>query len=313
MLMFVLRRLLSGVVLVVVVSSATFFLAHLAVGDPTIGLLGSSATPDQMAALAHKIGTDRPLITQYLDWASQAVTGQFGDSWRNFQPVSTQIALKLPVTLSTVTFAILLTAVFGALLGIVTGLRPGSVIDRVLQWVSVVLFALPGFWVALILVIAFAVNLKWFPAVGYVQPSASVGSWLNSLILPAVSLALGAIVMVSSQLRTALVEVSQQDYVRTLRSRGLSSTRVTVHMVRNAAPASLTVLALMFVGLLGGAVVVEQIFALPGIGALTTQASQNGDIPILLGVTVVTVAFVVVVNLVLDLLLGWLNPKARQS
>lgn len=313
MLQFVIRRVISGIILVAVVSSATFFLAHLAIGDPTIGLLGSSATQDQMASLAAKIGTDRPLIVQFFDWAGHAITGDLGDSWRNFQSVSSQIGLKLPVTLSIVTFAILLTAVFGALLGIATGLRPGTLVDRALQWLSVILFALPGFWVALVLVITFAVNLKWFPAVGYVQPGASLSGWLRSLALPGISLALGAVVMVASQLRNALVETSQLDYVRTLRSRGLSNGRVTLHMVRNAAPTSLTVLALMFVGLLGGAVVVEQIFALPGIGALTTASSQNGDIPILLGITVVTVAFVVVVNLVLDLLLGWINPKARQS
>lgn len=313
MLQFILRRVISGVILVAVVSTATFFMAHLAIGDPTVGLLGASATPAQMATLAEKIGTDQPLITQYLHWASNAVTGNFGDSWRNFQPVSTQIGLKLPVTLSVVTFAILLTALFGALLGITTGLRPGTMIDRALQWLSVILFALPGFWVALVLVITFAVQLKWFPAIGYVQPQVSLGGWFRSLVLPGVSLALGAVVMVASQLRNALVETSQQDYVRTLRSRGLSSARVTLHMVRNAAPVSLTILALMFVGLLGGAVVVERIFALPGIGDLTTSSSQNGDIPILLGITVVTVAFVVLVNLVLDLVLGWINPKARLS
>ncbi|MGN6427771.1 ABC transporter permease [uncultured Leifsonia sp.] len=311
MIRFTIKRLISGVILLVAVSIGTFFLAHLAIGDPTAGLLGSSATPAQQAALAAKIGTDRPLLVQFWDWGSHAIVGDFGDSWRNFQPVNAQIAIKLPVTLSVVTAATLLSALFGGVFGILAGLRPGSVLDKIIKAASVILFALPGFWVSLVLVIWFAVNLKWFPAVGYVQPAVSVEGWLRSITLPAIALSLGAIVMIAEQLRNAIISANNQDYVRTLRSRGLSQPRVVVHLVRNAAPASLTVLALMFVGLLGGAIVVEQIFSLPGIGALTSGSSQNGDIPILLGITVITVIFVVVVNFVLDVVLGWINPKAR--
>ena len=311
MLRFTLKRLLSGIVLLLIVSTGTFFLAHLAIGDPTVGLLGNSATAAQQEALAHKIGIDRPLPTQFLDWGIHALTGDFGVSWRNFQPVNEQIMLKLPVTLSVVTFAIVLSAVFGALFGVLAGLNPGSAIDRTVKGASVVLFALPGFWVSLVLVIWFAVNLKWFPAVGYIQPSVSPGGWIRSITLPAVSLALGAVVMIAEQLRNALINVGTQDYVRTLRSRGLGRGRVVVHMLRNAAPSSLTVLALMFVGLLGGAIVVEQVFALPGIGAMTNGSSQNGDIPVLLGITVISVIFVVAVNFALDVVLGWINPKAR--
>lgn len=311
MLRFTLKRLLSGIVLLLIVSTGTFFLAHLAIGDPTVGLLGNSATAAQQEALAHKIGIDRPLPTQFFDWGINALTGDFGVSWRNFQPVNEQIMLKLPVTLSVVTFAIILSAIFGALSGVLAGLNPGSAIDRIVKGASVVLFALPGFWVSLVLVIWFAVNLKWFPAVGYIQPTVSPGGWMRSITLPAVSLALGAVVMIAEQLRNALINVNTQDYVRTLRSRGLSQGRVIVHMLRNAAPSSLTILALMFVGLLGGAIVVEQVFALPGIGAMTNGSSQNGDIPILLGITIISVIFVVAVNFALDVVLGWINPKAR--
>ncbi|WP_295127836.1 ABC transporter permease, partial [uncultured Leifsonia sp.] len=268
MIRFTVKRLVSGVILLLAVSIGTFFLAHAAIGDPTAGLLGSSATPAQQAALAAKIGTDRPLLVQFWDWGSHAIVGDFGDSWRNFQPVNAQIAIKLPVTLSVVTAATLLSALFGGLFGVLAGLRPGSVLDKVIKAASVILFALPGFWVSLVLVIWFAVNLKWFPAVGYVQPQVSVDGWLRSITLPAVALSLGAIVMIAEQLRNAIISTDNQDFVRTLRSRGLSQRRVVVHLVRNAAPASLTVLALMFVGLLGGAIVVEQIFSLPGIGAL---------------------------------------------
>ncbi|MDQ4214567.1 ABC transporter permease [Microbacterium capsulatum] len=311
MLLFTAKRLLSGVVLLVAVSVATFFLAHLAIKDPTAALLGTTATPAQQAALATKIGIDRPLIVQFWDWFSHLVTGDFGTSWRNFQPVGAQLAIKIPVTLSVVTFATLLTAVLGIAFGMITGLRPGTWFDRILKGVSVVLFALPGFWVSLVLVLWFAVQLKWFPAVGYVQPAQSLDGWIRSLTLPAISLALGGVVAVSEQLRNAVIAQSRQDWVRTLRSRGLSPARVNLHILRNASPAALTVIALMFVGLLSGAIVVEQIFSLPGIGMLTNQSSQNGDIPMLLGITVVSIVFVVIVNLVLDLVLGWINPKVR--
>ncbi|MFD5654984.1 ABC transporter permease [Streptomyces sp. NPDC127039] len=312
MIRFTIRRLLSGVVLLLVVSSATFFLAHLAIGDPTAGLLGNNATPAQRAALHERLGLDRPLFTQFWDWFSHAVRGDFGTSWRNFQPVSDQIALRVPVTLSVVLAATLLAAVVGLAVGIATGLRPGGVLARVLKLASVVLFALPGFWVSLMLVMTFAVRLKWFPAVGYVPLTQSPSAWLSSITLPSVALALAAIVMIAEQLRNGFLEVGRQDFVRTLRARGLSSRRVTLHVLRNASPAALTVLAVMFVGLLGGAIVVEIIFNLPGIGSLTQSASQIGDIPILLGLTAVTVVFVVLINFLLDLVLGWINPKVRE-
>lgn len=313
MLLFTAKRLLSGIVLLVVVSIGTFFLAHLAIKDPTAALLGTTASPAQQAALAAKIGLDRPLLVQFWDWFSHVLVFDFGVSWRNFQPVGGQLAIKIPVTLSVVTFATLITAVLGIAFGMITGLRPGTWFDRIIKGLSVVLFALPGFWVSLVLVMWFAVQLKWFPAVGYVTPGQSIDGWIRSMTLPAVSLALGGIVAVSEQLRNAVIAQSRQDWVRTLRSRGLSPARVNLHILRNASPAALTVIALMFVGLLSGAIVVEQIFSLPGIGMLTNQSSQNGDIPMLLGITVVSIVFVVVINLLLDLVLGWINPKVRVS
>lgn len=311
MLIFIAKRLISGVILLLVVSVATFFLAHAAIGDPTVGLLGSSATAAQQEALAAQIGTDRPLLVQFADWFGRLLAFDLGDSWRNFQPVADQVFLRLPVTLSVVTFAIVLTAVFGAMFGVLAGLRPGTWIDKSVKGAAVVLFALPGFWVSLVLVIWFAVQLKWFPAVGYVAPATSLDGWLRSITLPAVSLALGAIVMVAEQLRNAIIAVNGLDFVRTLRSRGLSEPRVITHLLRASAPPALTVLAVMFVALLSGAVVVESIFSLSGIGTLTLGSSQNGDIPMLLGVTVIAVVFVVLVNLVLDIVLGWINPKVR--
>lgn len=311
MLQFTMKRLLSGLLLLLFLSVGTFFLAHLAIGDPTSGLLGQDATEAQQAALREKIGYNRPLLVQFWDWFTHLLRGDFGVSWSSFQSVNDLLAIRLPVTLSVVTFAIILAALLGAIVGIVAGRHPDSLLDRVFKLAAVVLFALPGFWMSLVLVMWFAIQLRWFPAVGYVDPRVSVGGWLASITLPAVSLALGAMVMVAEQLRNGYVSVSGQDFVRTLRSRGLSEPRVALHILRNACPSALTVLALMFVGLIGGAIVVEVIFALPGIGNLTNSAAQIGDIPVILGLTVVSVVFVVIVNFLLDLVLGWVNPKAR--
>ncbi|WP_110588441.1 ABC transporter permease [Microbacterium suaedae] len=313
MLLFTMKRMLSGIVLLVVVSIATFFLAHAAIADPTASLLGSTASPAQQAALAEKIGLDRPLVVQFGEWFAGLITLDFGESWRNFRSVGDQLAVKVPVTLSVISLATLITAIVGVAFGLAAGLRPGSWIDRVTKAASVVFFALPGFWVSLVLVLWFAVQLSWFPAVGYVPADQSVGGWLRSITLPAVSLALAGVVAVAEQLRNAVLETRRQDWVRTLRSRGLSTARVTAHVLRNSAPAALTVIALMFVGLLSGAIVVEAIFSLPGIGQLTYASSQNGDIPMLLGITVVSIVFVVLVNFLLDLALGWINPKVRVS
>lgn len=310
---FTLKRLAGGLFLLFVIASASFFLAHLAIGDPTPGLLGNNATEVQRAALREDLGLERPLLSQYWDWLTSALRGDFGTSWRNYRPVTEQLALRLPVTLSVVAVSMLIAGVVGVAVGILSGINPDGKLDRTLKLGAVVLFALPGFWVSLILVMWFAIELKWFPAVGFVYPDESFTGWLKSITLPSISLALAAIVMIAEQLRNGIVEVNNQDFVRTLRARGLPNRRVLTHVVRNASPAALTVLALMFVGLLGGAIVVEIIFNLPGIGSLTQDASQIGDIPILLGLAVVTIIFVVIINLLLDLILGWINPKARVS
>lgn len=311
MIPFVLKRLLFGVVLLFVVASGTFFLAHAAIPNPALGLLGSNATADAVQTLTAKIGADRPILVQYQEWLVHLFQGDFGTSWKNGLPIGKTLGIRFPITLSLVIASVALSAVLGAVLGTAAGLRPHSWIDKAVKAGSVILFALPGFWVAVALVMLFAVQLKWFPAIGYVSPTESLQGWLRSITLPAVSLALGAIVMIAEQLRNGIIHADSQDYARTLRSRGLPFWRVALHLLRNSAPASLTVLALMFVGLLSGAIIVEQIFGIKGLGELTQSASQNGDIPTLLGVTVLTVVFVVIVNLLLDIVLGWINPKVR--
>lgn len=311
MLEFIARRIIAGILLLIAVSVGTFFIAHAAISDPTVALLGMTATADQQEALARELGLNRPLVEQFWDWARGMVVGDFGLSWRNSQPVGPQLAQRIPVTVSVVSFSMLISAVFGMTFGLIAGLNPNSVFDKVVKGLTVVLFALPGFWLSLVLIIVFAIHLRWFPAVGYVAPGTSFGGWVRSISLPAVALSLGSIVMIAEQLRNQVIAVSKQDYVRTLRSRGLSAFRVNMHILRNASPAALTVIAIMFASLLSGAIVVEAIFNLPGLGQFTQSSAQIGDIPVLLGITFVSVVFVVLVYIVLDIVLGWINPKVR--
>jgi len=219
----------------------------------------------------------------------------------------------LPVSLSVVIAAVVLTAVVSVALGVVAAVR-GGWLDKVLQTISIVAFAVPNFLVGIILSLVFAVQLKMFPALGYVSPSDDPGQWLASITLPAFALAIGAIGTVATQTRGSMIDVLQKDFIRTLRSRGLPSRSILIkHALRNAAPASLTVLSLQFIALLGGAVIIEKVFALTGVGNRAASAAGQGDVPVVLGVVVVMVVLVVIVNLLVDILLGFLNPKVRAS
>ncbi|MFE5123883.1 ABC transporter permease [Streptomyces sp. NPDC056669] len=313
MLAFLIRRIAAGAALVVVVATATFLLLNLTGTDVARNILGETATRSAVTAKSHELGLDQPLVERYWHWAEQALRGDLGSSWFTGAPVNQSLVDTLPVTLSIVLAGLLLAAVLSVALGTAAALRGGWV-DRVVQFAAVLGTAVPSFLIALVLAVTLAVQLGWLPATGYVAIDASVIEWLRSIILPAVSLAVAATAATAMQVRGALMDVLRADYVRTLRSRGLSTRSVVFrHALRNAAPPALTVLALQFIGLISGAVVVEKVFGLPGIGTLANSAAVRGDAPVLLGTVVVTVSIVVAVNLLLDIVYGWLNPKVRVS
>jgi peptide/nickel transport system permease protein len=308
---FVLRRLAAGVVLVAVITTVTFFLLYLSGGNIARRILGQQATAETVRQKAHELGLDRPVLTQFGSWVSQAVHGNLGSSWFTGQTVSNAITSRLSVTLSLVIGATVVSAVVAVVLGIVAATRRGWA-DRVVQVLSVLGFAIPGFLVALGLVTLFAIDLHWFKPTGYTAFSASPSAWLSSIALPVIALSLGSIAGVAGQIRGSVIDALRQDYVRTLRSRGLSEARVVgKHVLRNAAGPALSVLAVQFVGLLGGAVIVEQVFAIPGLGQVAVGATGQGDIPLVMGLVLATALIVVVLNLIVDLLQGWLNPKVR--
>ncbi|ADI12827.1 binding-protein-dependent transport systems inner membrane component [Streptomyces bingchenggensis BCW-1] len=313
MLVFLFRRIAAGAVLVVVVATATFLLLNLTGTDVARNVLGETASRSAVTAKSHELGLDQPLVERYWHWVEQAAQGNLGSSWFTGDSVNQSLMDTLPVTLSVVLTGLLIAAVLSVALGAAAALRGGWV-DRAVQFAAVLGTAVPSFLIALVLVVTLAVQLGWLPATGYVALGTSATDWFRSIILPAVSLAVAATAATAMQVRGAMIDVLRADFVRTLRSRGLSTRSVVFkHALRNAAPPALTVIALQFIGLISGAVVVEKVFGLPGIGTLANSAAVRGDAPVLLGTVVVTVGIVVAVNLLLDIAYGWLNPKVRVS
>ena len=313
MLSFIIRRVVSGVVLVAVISAVAFLLLYAGGGDIARRILGENATAETVAKKTEELGLNRPLLTQYTDWLTSALTGNLGRSWFTGELVSVSVANRLAVTLSLVIGATLISAVIAIVIGVLAA-RRGGAIDGTVQFLSLVGFAVPGFLIALVLVLVFAVNLHWFKATGYVPIATSFSGWLASVTLPIVALSIGAIASVAVQVRGSVIDATSRDYVRTLRARGLSERSVIYkHVLRNAGGPALAVLALQFVGLLGGAVVVEQIFAIPGMGQLSVRSTSLGDIPVVMGLVITFAILVVVVNLLIDLAQAALNPKVRLS
>ncbi len=313
MITFILRRLASGVILLFVVCAVAYALLFANGSSIARNIVGDQATEAQVAAKEAELGLDQPLPLRFIDWVGSAITGDLGRSW--FGPITVGDALttRLPVTLALIGVAMLLVTVLATLIGTTAAVRRGWV-DRVVQIGAVIGDAIPGFVLAVVLATVFAIQLGIFPAVSTIAPGAGPEAWIASLTLPVIAIVLNYVTASAQQIRSAVIQQRDRDFVRTLRSRGLGESEILIrHVLRAAAPAGLTVLSLQFVGLLGGAVILERIFALPGIGQLAVTSTVTGDIPIVMGVVLYTVVIVVIVNLVVDLINGWLNPKVRVS
>ncbi|GAA1994157.1 ABC transporter permease [Microbacterium pumilum] len=313
MLVFILRRLLSGVILIAVISFLAYVLLYAAGGDIPRRILGENATAETVAKKAEELGLDRPLLAQYWDWVTSIFTGDLGRSWFSGELVTVSVANRIAVTLSIVIGATLVSAIISVVVGVLAA-RRGGAIDGSVQVFSLIGFAIPGFLIALLLVLVFAINLGWFKATGYIPLTTSVSGWLSSVTLPIIALSIGAIAVVTQQVRGSVIDAMSRDYVRTLRSRGLSANSVVYrHVLRNAGGPALAVLAVQFIGLLGGSVIVEQVFAIPGMGQLSVRATTLGDIPVVMGLVIAFAVIVIIVNLLIDLAQAALNPKVRLS
>ena len=308
-----LRVVVSIAVTLFGLMALTFFIGRMLPLDPVAAILGDNATQEAYEAMRAQLGLDQPIWSQYLGWLGHAVTGDLGSSWFTGQAVTTAISTRVTVTLSLVIGATIISAIVAVVLGVWAAVRRGWA-DKLVQLVSILGFAIPGFLIALGLVTVFAINLRWFKPTGYVNLTDSFSGWIATVTLPIIALAIGGIAGVAQQVRGSVIDALRQDYVRTLRSRGLPANRIVFqHVLRNAGGPALAVLAVQFIGLLGGAVIVEQIFAIPGLGQVAVTATTQGDIPLVMGLVLITAIIVVIVNLLIDLLQGWLNPKVRLS
>ncbi|GGE84207.1 ABC transporter permease [Mycetocola zhadangensis] len=313
MVTFILKRIGSGLVVLAAISCLTFFLLYFSSTNIARNILGEYATPEQVAAKQAELGLDQPIFSRFLAWVAEALTGNFGTSWFTNESVVQAISNRLPVTLALVVTSIVIIAILSTLIGVAAAVKRGW-IDRAVQIAAVIGDAIPNFVLAIVFVTIFAIQLGFFPATSSIQPGADGGAWVASLTLPVIALVISGLTSGAQQVRSAVIKQLEKDYVRTLRSRGISEGVILFkHVLRSAAPAGLTVLSLQFIGMLGGVVIIEQIFALPGMGALAVQSTTLGDTPLVMGVVLYTVIIVILVNLLVDLANGWLNPKVRVS
>ncbi len=307
------RRLLLSLPLLLVVVTTTFLLVALIPGDIARTIVGPTGTQEQYEALRHSLGLDQGLLTRYLDWVGGLLHGDLGTSLLSKQPVTKLLDDRLGATFSLVIGSTLVAGVVGVALGVAAALRTGA-LGKAVDAVSLVGLAIPNFFLGLLLIAWFAVALPLFPATGYVDPSASIGDWLRSLVLPVLTLAVPGIAIVAKQTRDGMREVLAQPFVTTLRACGFSRRSIIYkHALRSAAIPVVTVLGVVFVGALSGTVLVESVFAIPGLGGLAVQATTQHDLPLIQGVAVYFTLIVIAVNLLVDLVYGWLDPRVRVS
>jgi peptide/nickel transport system permease protein len=305
------RRLALSVPLLVIVPTVTFTLVALIPGDLARTILGTDASQAQYQQLRRSLGLDEPLDARYWQWLARAVRGNLGTSLSWQQSVTSLLDGRLPVTLSLVIGSTAVTVVAGAGLGTLAALRADA-LGKVVDAIALAGLAIPNFFLGLLLVAWFAVTLRLFPATGYVPLSQSPVGWLHSLVLPVITLAMPGIALIAKQTRDAMREVLRRPFIRTLRAAGLPRRSVIgKHALRNAAIPLVTVTGLIFTASLSGTVVVESVFALPGLGGLAIQATSQHDLPLIQGVAVYFTAIVICVNLLVDLTYSWLDPRVR--
>ena len=309
-----LRRLLVSIPLLGVVSFLVFSLIVLVPGDPAVALAGPEPTPEAIQAVRTSLGLDDPFLVQYWHWLTDALHGDLGVSLFTSQTVWSSIISRLPTTLSLAGFALLMAIVLGVAVGSVAGLRPGTWIDRVATTTASVGVAVPYFWVGMILVLLLSIDHPVLPAVGYVPLSEDPVEWLRHLVLPGTALALAPAAVIARQTRAAVAQVMSEDYVRTAKAKGLPPLRVVgKHALKNAALPVVTVFGIEANRLIGGTVVIEQLFAMPGLGQLAYQGVFSRDFPVVQGVVLFAALMVLLINIFVDVSYGYFNPRIRQS
>ena len=310
---FIVRRLLGLIPLLLLISFAVFALVLAIPGDPARSIAGGlDADEDRVQEIRDELGLDDGLIEQYGRWLGDVVTGDLGTSLFTDRSVTSELSTRFPVTLSLALGAVFLAALVGIPLGVLAAMRPGSLLDRALGVGTSFGIALPDFFLGTALVVIFAVELDVLPAIDYVPIEESPVQWARHLIIPWIALGVSASATLARQVRGAMIEVLDQDYIRTARAKGVSERSVIGrHALKNAMTPAVTVIGLQFAYLLGGTFIIEYIFSLPGMGTYMLGAITSKDLPVIQGVVLLIAVIFVFTNLVVDIIYGVLNPKVR--
>ena len=312
MIRYLLGRLVAAVPVMLLVSTSVFLLLFLTPGDPVATILGSDASPERVQELRTRLGLDEPVPLQLAHWYGRLLQGDLGTSLFLNQPVTQAIAQRAEPTLLLTLFSTALALTIGIPIGLIAAARKGTWTDLVAMLVGLAGVSMPTFWVGLNLIFVFAVLLNWLPVAGYAPLSGGPSETLRYLLLPAVTLAFPQAALLARMTRSVMLDTLGDDYIRTARSKGLREYRVLfLHAFRNALIPLATVLGLIVAVLLGGAVVTEQVFNIPGVGRLLVQAVGRRDYPLVQGVVLVIAAVYVFVNLAVDLAYGILDPRVR--
>jgi peptide/nickel transport system permease protein len=311
--LFILRRVLSSIVVLFLCSVAVFAGVRALPGDPALLMAGESASPAVLAVIRHQFGLDQPLPVQYLDYVGQSLRGNLGLSTVDHIPVSQILVQRIPVTLEIAAFSIVVGLLIGVPAGVVSAVRQGRFADYVSNAFGLIGLSVPHFWLGLLAIWIFAVQLRLLPASGFVGLAEDPVENLRRMVLPCLVLGTGLSAVLMRQARSSLLGQLSEDYVRTARAKGLPHRAQIRHALRNSLTTVTTVLGLQLGALISGAVVVEQIFVIPGFGKLTVDSVLERNYPVIQGVIIVTVTGYVLVNLVVDLAYAWLNPRLRVS
>ncbi len=308
---YLIRRLLATLPVMAVVAVVVFLLIHLSPGDPAALIAGDLATEEDIVKLRVALGLDQPLLQQFVLWLGRLLSGDLGTSIFTQVPVSTLLAQRLEPTASIAVLTMTLTLLVAVPLGTLAAYRAGSWIDRLVMLFAVLAFSVPIFLVGYLLIYTFAVQLEWFPVQGYVHLSEGVGAWLRSLALPCLNLALVYIALITRMTRATVLEVLQEDYIRTARAKGLGVLAVLGHALRNAAIPIATTVGVGIALLIGGVVVTETVFALPGVGRLVIDSVQRHDYPVIQSVLLISAGVYVLINLLIDLSYRLFDPRIQ--
>ncbi len=311
---FVVGRLLTAIPVLIVVSLVTFLIIWMVPGDVTAEIAGGDATPEEMEIIRQNLGLDRPLPERALAWYGRLLHGDLGHSYLLNRSVADAVFERLPVTLSLAGLALVIATTIGILLGILAAVRQNTWLDQGAMIVALVGLSVPDFWFGIVMIILFGVVLGWFPTGGYVPLTEDFAGWVQCMTLPALTLAFTQMGVIARMSRSSMLDVLNQDFVRTAKAKGMRArTVIFKHALRNALVPIVTVVGVITGVLLSGAVVIESVFSLPGVGRLIIGSIQRRDFPIIQGGLLVTAFIFVFVNIIVDVLYVWFDPRVRDD